>query len=46
MTLFTDLYELTMAQAYYAERMNDLAVFEDFSVAEETQFPLWQDREP
>ena len=28
--LFTDLYELTMAQAYYAEGMNDLAVFELF----------------
>jgi len=26
--LFTDLYELTMAQAYYAERMDQLAVFE------------------
>jgi nicotinate phosphoribosyltransferase len=26
--LFTDLYELTMAQAYLAEGMNDLAVFE------------------
>jgi nicotinate phosphoribosyltransferase len=26
--LFTDLYELTMAQAYLAEAMNDLAVFE------------------
>lgn len=27
-TLFTDLYELTMAQAYDAERMEDMAVFE------------------
>ena len=26
--LFTDLYELTMAQAYQAERMDQLAVFE------------------
>lgn len=26
--LFTDLYELTMAQAYHAEHMNQLAVFE------------------
>lgn len=26
--LFTDLYELTMAQAYHAEGMNQLAVFE------------------
>jgi nicotinate phosphoribosyltransferase len=26
--LFTDLYELTMAQAYHAEGMRDLAVFE------------------
>ncbi len=26
--LFTDLYELTMAQAYYTERMSGLAVFE------------------
>jgi nicotinate phosphoribosyltransferase len=26
--LFTDLYELTMAQAYYAESMDQLAVFE------------------
>ena len=26
--LFTDLYELTMAQAYAAERMDQLAVFE------------------
>jgi nicotinate phosphoribosyltransferase len=26
--LFTDLYELTMAQAYLAERMEELAVFE------------------
>lgn len=26
--LFTDLYELHMAQAYRAERMNDIAVFE------------------
>ena len=26
--LFTDLYELTMAQAYYAEQMDQLAVFE------------------
>lgn len=28
--LFTDLYELTMMQAYYAEEMNGLAVFELF----------------
>jgi nicotinate phosphoribosyltransferase len=28
--LFTDLYELTMLQAYYAERMTGLAVFELF----------------
>jgi nicotinate phosphoribosyltransferase len=28
--LFTDLYELTMAQAYEAERMDQLAVFELF----------------
>ncbi|HEY3453848.1 MAG TPA: hypothetical protein VGK64_04545 [Bryobacteraceae bacterium] len=26
--LFTDLYELTMAQAYDAEQMEDVAVFE------------------
>ena len=26
--LFTDLYELTMAQAYQTERMDQLAVFE------------------
>jgi nicotinate phosphoribosyltransferase len=26
--LFTDLYELTMAQAYHVEHMNELAVFE------------------
>ena len=26
--LFTDLYELTMAQAYHAEGMDQLAVFE------------------
>jgi nicotinic acid phosphoribosyltransferase len=26
--LFTDLYELTMAQAYDAEHMEDIAVFE------------------
>ena len=25
--LFTDLYELTMAQAYHAEHMDQLAVF-------------------
>ncbi|MFW6154231.1 MAG: nicotinate phosphoribosyltransferase [Planctomycetota bacterium] len=28
--LFTDLYELTMAQAYHAQGMNDTAVFELF----------------
>src|SRR5215212_5557073 len=28
--LFTDLYELTMAQAYAAEGMEDIAVFELF----------------
>src|SRR5579863_5970848 len=26
--LFTDLYELTMAQAYWAEHMDEVAVFE------------------
>lgn len=28
--LFTDLYEVTMAQAYWAERMSGTAVFEIF----------------
>ena len=28
--LFTDLYEITMAQAYMAERMSGIAVFETF----------------
>ena len=31
LALFTDLYELTMLQAYYAEGMTDIAVF-DLSV--------------
>jgi len=26
--LFTDLYELSMAQAYFAEHMDEIAVFE------------------
>jgi len=28
--LFTDLYEVTMAQAYWAQGMSDTAVFETF----------------
>ena len=28
--LLTDLYELTMLEAYFQERMNDVAVFELF----------------
>src|SRR6266446_5750078 len=28
--LLTDLYELTMLQSYFAERMNDIAVFDLF----------------
>src|SRR5438132_12715485 len=29
-SLFTDLYELTMLQSYFAEGMNDVAVFDLF----------------
>ena len=40
--LLTDFYELTMLQAYYAERMSGLAVFEFFvrSLPEERNFLL------
>ena len=29
--LLTDLYQLTMLQAYFAQGMNDIAVFEFFA---------------